>query len=207
MLSLVIKNVMRIVRQDQNLMILKDRNIIVFIVGIIFAFAGFAVILKPDFFTNQPPTWSGFVGVLLGCFVVFAAKITTISLDKTSNKLLFLRRSLLGKKIKEYNLNQIKEVELSVSYSSSSKGGGYSYHLALVFNNGEIVPLNPGSSSIIRIMGKQIIPEKTIGARIANFLNVPFQERRPSTVSETLSAVSSAIQSAAEKEMEKQKKE
>lgn len=80
---------MKIVREDQNLMILKDRNIVVFIVGIIFAFAGLAVIFKPDFFTNQPPTWSGLIGVLLGGFVVFAAKIITVSLDKTSNKLLF----------------------------------------------------------------------------------------------------------------------
>jgi len=197
---------MRIVKEDQNLMILKDRNIIVFIVGIIFALVGFAVIFKSDFFTNQPPIWSSFVGVLLGGFVVFAAKITTVSLDKTSNKLLFLRKGLMGKSTKEYNLDQIKEVELSIAYTSSNKGGGYSYHLAFVFNNGEIVPLNPGSSSIMRIMGRQIIPEKTIGARIASFLNVPFQERRPPTVSETLSVVSSAIQSAAEKEMEKQKK-
>src|SRR3989344_4166438 len=100
---------MRIIKEDQNLMILKDRNIIVFVIGIIFALAGFAVILKPDFFTNQPPIWSGFVGVLLGGFVIVVAKITTISLDKTSNKLLFLQRNLLGKNVKEYNLDQIKE--------------------------------------------------------------------------------------------------
>ncbi len=197
---------MKIVKEDQDLMILKDKNIIVFIVGIIFALAGFAIIFKPDFFTNQPSMWSGFVGVLLGGFVVFVVKITTISLDKTSNKLLFLRKGLTSKTTKEYNLDQIKEVELLVAYSSSSKGGGYSYHLAFVFNSGEIVPLSPGSSSIIRIMGRQIIPEKTLGARIASFLSIPFQERRPPTISETLSAVSSAIQSAAEKEIEKQKK-
>lgn len=197
---------MRITREDQNLMILKDRNTTAFLVGIMFALVGLAVILKPDFFTNQPPIWSGFVGVLLGGFVIFVAKITTVSLDKTSNKLLFVRKGLTSKNTKEYNLDQIKEVELSVAYTSSSKGSGYSYHLAFVLNNGEIVPLNPGSSSIARIMGRQIIPEKTTGARMASFLNVPFQERRPSTVSETLFVVSSAIQSAAEKEMEKQKK-
>lgn len=196
---------MMIVRQDQNLMILKDRNIIVFIVGIVFVLVGLAVVLKPDFFTNQPPLWSGFVGILLGGFVVLVAKITTISLNKTSNKFLFLQKGLTSKSIKEYNLDQIKEVELSVAYTPSSKVGGYSYHLAFVFHNGENVPLNPGNSSIIRIMGRQIIPEKTLGAKIASFLNVPFQERRPPTVSETLSVVSSAIQSAAEKEMKKQR--
>jgi len=143
---------------------------------------------------------------LLGGFVIFVTKISTVILDKLSNKLSFLQKGLIGKNSKEYNLDQIKEVELSVAYTSQSKGGGYSYHLAFVLNNGEIVQLNPGSSSIVRIMGRQIIPEKTLGARISSFLNIPFQERRPPTVSETLSAVSSAIQSAAEKEMEKQKK-
>ncbi len=185
-------------------MILKDRGGFVFFVGIIFALAGFAVIFKPDFFTENPPLWSGVAGVLLGALIIVVAKITTVTLDKTSNKILFLWRSLLNNKIQEYTLDQIKEVELSAIYSSG-KGGACSYHLALVFNNGEIIPLNPGSSSSIRIMGRQIIPEKTLGTRMANFLNVPFQEKRPPTVSETLSTISSAIQSAAEKEMEKQK--
>ena len=198
---------MRIVKENENLMVLKDRNIIALVVGIIFFMAGIAVIIKPDFFTNQPPFWSGLVGIFLGGFVIAVAKITTVKLDKLANKLTFLRRGLIGKSSNEYDLKQIKEVELSVAYNSSSRGGGgYSYHLAFVFNGGEIVQLNPGSSSIIRVMGRQIIPEKTLGARIAGFLGVPFQERRPPTVSETLSAVSSAIQSAAKKEMEKQKK-
>jgi len=197
---------MRIVKEDQNLMILKDRNIIAYIVGIIFLLAGIMVILKPDFFTNQPPSWSGFVGILLGGFVVAVAKSTTVKLDKLINKLSFSRKGLIGQSNQDYDLNQIKEVELSVAYNTSRKGGGYSYHLAFVLNSGEIVPLNPGSSSIIRVMGRQIIPEKTIGSRIATFLGIPFQERRPPTVSETLSTVSSAIQSAAEKEIEKQKK-
>ena len=197
---------MKIIREDQNVMVLKDSNGIVSIVGIIFALAGFMVIFKPDFFTNQPPVWSGLVGVLLGGFVIFVAKITTVSLDKSTNKLVFLRKGLTSKTTKEYNLNQIKEVELSVAYSSSSKGGGYSYLLAFVFTNGDIVPLNPGSSSVIKIMERQVIPEKTLGARIASFLSVPFQERRPPTASETLSTISSAIQSVAEKEIEKQKK-
>ena len=198
---------MRIVKENENLMVLKEKNIIAFVIGIIFLLAGIVVITKPDFFTNQPPFWSGLVGIFLGGFVIAVAKITTIKLDKSASKLTFLRKGLVGKSSNEYDLKQIKEIELSLAYNSSSRGGGgYSYHLAFVFNGGEIVQLNPGSSSIIRVMGRQIIPEKNLGARIASFLGVPFQERRPPTVSEALSAVSSAIQSAAEKEMEKQKK-
>lgn len=198
---------MRIIKEDENLMVLKEKNITAYIVGIVFLLAGIAVILKPNIFTNQPPFWSGLVGIFLGGFVIVVAKTTMIKLDKLANKLTFLRRGLVGKSSNEYDLKQIKEVELSVAYNSSSRGGGgYSHHLAFIFNGGEIVQLNPGGSSIVRVMGRQIIPEKTLGARIAVFLGVPFQERRPPTVSETLSVVSSAVQNAAEKEMEKQKK-
>jgi len=202
---------MKIVKKTLDLMILKDRNIIVFILGIIFTLMGFVMILKPHIFSERSPVWLGLFFFLSGGFVIFVAKITTIILDKTSNKLLFLRRNLLGKKIKEYNLDQIKEVELSVGYSSTNKNVSYSYHLSFVLNNGEIIPLNPGSNlSVIRISGiigignKEIIPDKTLGAKIANFLGVPFQERRPPTVDEILSTVSSAIQDATEKEIEKQ---
>jgi len=197
---------MKILEKNQNLMILKDSNIFAFVFGIISLLVGIVVITKPDFFTNQPPFWSGLVGIFFGGFVIAAAKTITIKLDKSASKLTFLRKGLIGKSSSEYDLKQIKEVELSVAYNSSSRsGGGYSYHLAFVFNGGEIVPLNPGSSSTLRIMGKVNNSKEALGAKIASFLGVPFQERRPPTVSETLSAVSSAVQSAAEKEIEKQK--
>ncbi len=196
---------MKIAKETSGLMILKDRNIDAYFMGIVFLLAGIAVILKPNLFANQLPLWSGFVGILFGGFVVLATKSTMVKLDKSTNKLVFLQKGITGQNSKEYDLNQIKEIELSVAYNDSRNGGGYSYHLAFVFSNGEIVPLNPGSSSTIRIMGRQIIPEKTLGAKIATFLGVPFQERRPPTVDETLSAVSSAIQSVAEKEIKKQK--
>ena len=72
MLFLVIKNTMRVIREDQNLMILKDRNIIVFVVGISFAFLGFAIIFKPDFFTQQTSAWYGLIGIFLGVFLLLA---------------------------------------------------------------------------------------------------------------------------------------
>ncbi|MEK7478914.1 MAG: hypothetical protein AAB626_03285 [Patescibacteria group bacterium] len=191
---------MKITKEDPNLMVIKDRNIFVFLIGAVFALAGFLVILKPDFFTEQPPTWFGFMFFIIGLLTLFQAGVVTVSLDKTSNKLLFLRKKLIGKSNQsEYALNQIKEVELSVAYNKS----GYSYHLSFIFNNGEIVPLSPGASSIIKINGWQIVPENDLGTKISNFLNIPFQERRAPTVGETLSAIQSAVQT----EMEKQKKE
>ncbi len=192
---------MKILKEDQNLMVIKDRNIFAFFVGVIFALAGFLVILKPDFFTNQPPLWSGFIGIALGLFVVFVAKVTTISLDKASNKLLFVSKAIINKRADEYLLNQVKAIELQQVYREQ----GYSYNLVFILENAKEIPLTLGSS-IVKVMGKQIVNERNIGARIANFLNIPFQERRPPTVSETLSVMQSAIQNAAQKEIEKHKK-
>lgn len=192
---------MKIIKEDQNLMILRDNHIFVYLVGMAFVLVGFLIIFKPDFIINKQPTWSGLLSVLLGGFVIYLSKITIIHLNKISNKLLFTIKGLTGSTTKEYMLDTIKEIELSVEYSSG-KNNGYSYHLAFVLNNNEIVQFNPGSSSVTKIMGLQIIPEKVIGNKVANFLGVPFQERRPPTVNEILSTVSSAVKSSVEKEKE-----
>ena len=197
---------MKIIKEEQNLMIIKDRNIFAFFVGVIFTLAGFLVILKPDFFTNQPPFWSGFAGIAIGLFVIFIAKISTITLDKTAKKLVLRWNTLINEKFKEYDFDLIKQIELRQIYTSSSKNvrGGYSYKLVFILNNSEEVPLNPyGGSSIVRIMGIQINTERVIGARIATFLNIPFRERRSPTVSETLSSIQQTVQ----KEIEKREKE
>lgn len=180
---------MKIIREDERLMVIKDYNILVFCVGIIFFLVGTTVLVKPDFFINNPPLWSGLIGIIIGVFIVSKTKIVTINIDKSSGKLLFLRKWLFGNSYSEYSLSQIKKVELNTEYEESGNNGGYIYHVSFIFNNGETVNLNPDSSSVIKIMGKPIIPEKTLGARIASFLDVPFQERRPTTVNEVLNTV------------------
>jgi len=194
---------MKIVKEEQNLMVIKNKNTFVFLVGITFALTGFLTILKPDIFINQPPLWSSIVGILLGSFIILVTKTTTINLNKTSNQIIFTHKTLFRQTITQHNLQQIKKIELQTIYNSSNKSSGYSYRLIFELNNGKQIPLNSQGSSIIRIMGKQIIVEKKIGTKIANFLNIPFQEKRPPTLKETLSVVQSAIQSAAEKEMQK----
>ena len=133
-------------------------------------------------------------------------KISTVILDKSVNKLIFSNRGIFGGNIKEYELNQIKEIELSATYADSinrRSGGGFSYRLSFVLNNGETVYLNSNSTSKVRIMGMQIISEKTIGEKLAVFLGVPFLEKQPPSANEVLSAVSSTIQEAIKKEEEK----
>jgi len=200
---------MKIIKEDQNLMVIKDKSIVAFFVGAIFVLGGFLVILKPDFFTNKPSIWSGFVGILIGLFVVFVAKITTITLDKITRKIVFEWKTIISKKSREYDLGSIKQLELQQVYTSNSKsGGGYSNKLVFLLDNGEEVPLNPNSSSVVSVGGRQIITGKGIGLKISSFLDIPFQERRLPTVNEILSTIQSSIKNNAEEiEMENNKKE
>ncbi|MFN3302014.1 MAG: hypothetical protein ACK413_03250 [Patescibacteria group bacterium] len=201
---------MKIVKEDQNLMVIKDRNVFIFLCGIIFVLFGFLIIFKPNL--NKPPRWFGFIGILTGLFTVFAAKTTTIILDKNTGKLVLRWKSLIKEESKEYDLGQIKQLELRQVYTSDSKGrGSYSYKLVFILNTGEEILLNPYGSSIrLQVMAGQLkiidkligTSEKLIGIRIANFLNIPFQERRPPTVTEVLSTIRETVQ----KEIEKYKK-
>lgn len=194
---------MKIVKEDQELMIIKDRNNIAIITGIIFALFGLLTLLNPNFFTNNPPAWSGYTGIVIGVFLILATKSISITIDKTVGKVIFKQKGISRENFKEYKISSIKQLELRQIYTSSKNSkGGYSHKLVFILDTGEEIPLNPYGAPIIRIMGKQINAEKGIGTKISNFLNISFQEKRPPTASETLSVFKSVLQ----KEIEEQKK-
>ena len=198
---------MTILIEDQNTLVLRDKNLLAFFLGAVSVGVGLMIVLQLDVFTSQPPVWSGSIGILLGIVVILVTKITTVTLDKSTKKLLFQYQSLTGKKTVEYQLDQIKELELTATFTHSRTGSGYSYHVSFVLVTGEVIPLNLGTVNILRVMGRHILTEKSVGAKIAHFLQVPFQERRPPTVHETLSAVSSTIQTAVAAEIQKKKQD
>jgi hypothetical protein len=189
---------MKIIKQTPDLMIIKDRNILAFFIGAIFVLVGLITIFYPEFFNNRPPRAAGIGGILSGLLVISLVEITTINIDKTANKLTIVKKSLFGKKMEEQNLNQIKTIELRTIYYQR----GYSYQLFFILEDNKEIPL-PSTGGVVKVMGKQITNEPIIGARIASFLNIQFQERRPPTISEALSAIQKTVQ----KEIKKHRKE
>lgn len=201
---------MKITTETQSLMVIKDRRLFVFVVGAVFAVAGFIVIFIPDFFINKPPLWAGMVAALIGVFVIFTNKSVVITLDKSANKLLILKRRIIGgSELFEYELNQIKETELSQSYhvnmSRQRGGSGVSYSLWFILNDGQRISLNQGSQTIKRGMTFGQPKEQVIGGKIANFLGVPFQERRPPTIGESLGEIRDVVQEQIEKARQEKK--
>lgn len=203
---------MKIVKEDQNLMILKENNILVFIVGVFFFVGGLIEIFYPEFFNANPPIWWGIISAIAGMFAILLGQTITITLDKNAGLMTFLKWGLIKKDLNEYALNKIKKIELQQFYAGTSgKMSGqsrFSYEISFIMDNGQRIPLNPGVTSARPVSILSSCPKETVfGQRIANFLGVPFQEKRPPTVSESLSTIQSAIQNAVQKEIEKQKKE
>jgi hypothetical protein len=197
---------MKIIKETSGLMIIKDRSVFAFVVGSIFVSVGILVIFKLTIFKDQPPLWAGIFSAIAGGFVILINKITTITLNKTSNELSFLRKGLSGSNTKRHKLDEIKSVELITGYNTSNSRTCCSYNLVFVSKNNDIIPLKRGSSTKI-VMGKQIVSERKIGPKIANFLNVPFEERRPPTARELLSTISSAIRDSSKNKGEKRGQE
>lgn len=192
---------MKIIKENPDLMVLKEKNIIVFWVGIIFALAGVIGIFLPRFFIEKMPLWVGLVFILIGIVVFFNVRMGTVTLDKSTNQLKILWRKLLTKKYQEYALNQIKAVEMKESYiapseeeiSQTSQFPRHKYNLFFLFENNQEITLDPWTGTT------NLEKERTLGETIAKFLNVTFQEQRPPTVGEVLSTVKEA----AEEEMQK----
>ncbi len=185
---------MRIVKEKEDLMVLRDEGIIAFLIGPVFLTVGIVFIIKEGFSPIEPSSWTYLLFIFVGILITVLWKTTTISLNKKTGKLIFLSKGLKGKISKEYNLNEIKEIEIHTEYlKNKDNESNVSYHLIFIFNNGERVPLSPGERGSRRSMGVQVIPEVEIGKKLAKFLDVPFQERRLPTVQETLSTVSNVI--------------
>lgn len=187
---------MKVIKEDSGLMIVKHRNILFFIIAIFFVILGFGATFSPNFLISETtPLWFGLVFILFGFLAVFSIKITTIRLDKSENKISILKKRIAGRQnLEEFPIENVKEIELTIDFSSSSDGkNSYSYQLYFVLNDGQNKELGQNVTSTNKPLNSIFSSQIKTGKRIASFLDVPFLERRPPTVQETLSTVSKTI--------------
>lgn len=124
---------------------------------------------------------------------IFLAKITILTFNKPINKFSILTKGIFGQRNKEYDLKEIKEVELSATYQASKEGDKIIYNLTILCLNGETIKLNSSTTAVSPLVVRTV-PERVAGIKIANFLNVPFQERQPQTISSVISAIKTSAQ-------------
>ncbi len=186
---------MRVIKEDSGLMIIKQRNILFFGITIFFIILGFNILFNPNSFISEtPPFWFGLISILAGSLALFSIKMTTIRLDKSENKISIQKKRITGRPSSEtFTIEDVKEIELVVDFSSIDEKKAYSYQLYFVLNNGRNIELGRRVMSSDKSPGLLFSSQIRVGKRISSFLRVPFQEQHPPTTREKLSVFSKVI--------------
>lgn len=196
---------MKILKEDPSLMIISGFDLLNLIKPIIFTAIGFLIIFKPEMFTKNPSQFQTYFGVffvLIGLLpYLLKNKKTTITIDKVSNKVSIIYKTLFNKQNKEIDIISIKEVLMTNKSNNDKK---LSYHSCIILNTGEEIDLTPNGCSSFTLFGViEINPDIKISKKIADFLNVPFQQM---TIKKLFSNAIENIMEASQKGTDEEKK-
>lgn len=166
---------MKIKKETLDLIVIEEGRIWQYFLAGIFALAGLIIVFT-NVFGEETPRWLGIIFFAVGILSVFLVKRTTATFDKNAKKLFLLVKRLTGKKIQEYDLDQIQEIQLrryrsvesSALKDSTSFQERYSYMLVFILNDNKEIDFGTREGSPIN--------GRTIGEKMANFLNIPFKE-------------------------------
>lgn len=192
---------MKILHLTETEMFLKQKSFGAQIFGIFFAAIGASAIIV----ANQNKLVAIIIGsifIITGLFATVTAKTITININKTTNTIDIMFKSLINKKLHKLSINQIKEVAVE-AYVQTSGGSGPRNQINhnLVFYDTEggsvLVPYG-GNASGLLVMGYQIISgqkknAKELGNTIADFMNIPFVYREPPSISDLIKQNTSQI--------------
>lgn len=185
---------MKIVDQSDSEMVLKQSPTGSQIFGVIFAAIGlFAIIVA-----NQNKFFAFMIGsifVIFGLLVVVNAKSITIRINRASNTIAMLFKTIIGKKEQQLSFNQIKELAIE-AYIQTTGGGGprnqVKHNLVFYTTDGGsiLIPFESKATGWV-VMGYQIVTgekerARELGETIAKYINVPFVYREPPTMSELI---------------------
>lgn len=196
---------MKILKEDPGLMIIGGVDLLKLIKPIIFTAVGVLIIFKPEIFTKDPSSFQIYFGIvftLIGLLsYLLKNKKTTIIIDKMSNKVSIVYKTLFNKQNKEVDINSIKEILMTNKSNNSKK---LSYHSCIILNTGEEIDLTPNGCSSFTLLGAiNINPDINISKKIADFLNVPFRQM---TLNKLFSNAIENIMEASQKETTEEKK-
>lgn len=195
---------MKIVEQNDSILVIKNGNWVGIIIGVIVSLVGLIILLRisiPSVNTLAP--WQvGTIFLLVGLSAILLPTFDSIVFDKNEKTLKMRQKNLIWDNNQKYDISNIKQLELW--QKPNPRGRGLSNKLMCIFTDSSSVSLNGGRSSSVVVGGISVsynhIPEINIGDRIAAFLNVPFiKDLRPLSVGETMSSIKDAFKEQIEK--------
>lgn len=171
---------MKIIKEDTQVMIIKDRMTVAFIVEALFTIFGVITLFYPEIFSYNVPPWFSIVGIF-AFVMIFFTKILTITLDKGYGKIVFSYKSIMTSNRSEFDLDQIKEIEATPYYTNVGNSHGIAYVISFVTLDNQKIIINEHERTIKKSWGKPINPYKDMCNRIAAFLQIPFIEKEDKT--------------------------
>ncbi len=186
---------MKITLETSMRMVLKDNNITGFIAGIICLAIGIviAVYLYKE---SLIAAGIGVIFAIVGVYMIWTTRIVTAVFDKASGKGTFSFQGIAKRESREVELGKMKEIVLSKTAHSTSKGGtSYEYIITFALEGGEEIPLEFGSagSGISDVVMSPDEKKKAEARQVADFLGVPMRYVAPPSVMEALNAMKEGI--------------
>src|SRR3990167_6968402 len=105
---------MRILRSDQNILIIENKGIILgVIIGCVITILGIITLIFPHLFSDSIPQWLSIILITIGILSFLIIKDSRYVFDKYHNLISFQEKYLYRRKITNFPLNQAKEILLS----------------------------------------------------------------------------------------------
>jgi len=188
---------MRIVTENLDLIVIKSGNLFGYIIGGIFVLLGLVILLQPKNFVinTDIPWWVALFIIILGSLSIILPTIDYIILNKRTNKLEIRQKNIFWRRSNDYDLSQIKEIEMR-SVTNGGRRGGYSQSLSCMLKSGEQIILPTKSSTLMFRTGAvsfNLSSVESVGRKIANFLNVHFLDKGIPTLTEAITEVVNTI--------------
>jgi len=185
---------MKIVSQSQDQLVLNEGSTSGIVVGAVITLAG---ALGGYFLRASSPyaIWIALAVVVIGIAVILFSSSITVTANKATGQLLHQKKRLVGGKDSTYAIADIFRIETRKQWQiqNTPPSGNQNATMpqpvlvaqsVIVFKDGREVPLDHQKTSSTTTVGSVVLmggqgAETAIAARVAQFLNVPFEEIAP----------------------------
>lgn len=202
---------MKVTRESESRMVLKDHKYSTFAIGAVFLVIGVGVAY---FLSSQGIALAfGAIFALVGLLLMVSTRMVTIVLDKGAGKLSISMRSILKNESSEAEISKIKGVVLQKDIGTSrtshtDSGRTYQtyqtycqYTLKFVLDAGNElsfdfgkVNMNPSAINVIsEVVSSPDEGKRKDAQQVADFLDVPLKEVGPASISDAMSAIKEGI--------------
>ncbi|MGA3023311.1 MAG: hypothetical protein ABSF98_00940 [Bryobacteraceae bacterium] len=188
---------MRIISQSSDQLVLKEGSASGIVIGVALVAAG---VLAGYFLrhSNSIVIWIALALVVTGVVTILFSSSITVVANKASGQVSYQKKRLVGKRDSTYVIADIFRIETRKQWrventpASGNQGASQPQPVlvaqsVIVFKDGRELPLDHQKTSSSTSVGSVVLmgglgAETAIAARVAKFLEVPFQEITPPNV-------------------------